>query len=90
MKDWGRAGAYVALFSEIAAILLSTTLAGLFIGWWVDRQLATLPIFLATNVVAELFTDDRGPARFARRLALRVSDRLPFFKQQVAARLLAR
>ena len=46
MKDWGRAGAYVALFSEIAAIFLTTTLAGTLLGWWVDRQLHPLPIFL--------------------------------------------
>lgn len=54
-----------------------------------SHRLATLPIFLATNVVATLFTDDRGPAKLARSLALRISDRLPFFKQQVAQRLLA-
>jgi ubiquinone biosynthesis UbiH/UbiF/VisC/COQ6 family hydroxylase len=53
------------------------------------HRLATLPMFLATNAVATLFTDDRGPAKLARALALRISDRLPFFKQQVAGRLLA-
>ncbi|HEX8962997.1 MAG TPA: 5-demethoxyubiquinol-8 5-hydroxylase UbiM [Rhodocyclaceae bacterium] len=55
-----------------------------------SHRLATLPIFLATNVVASLFTDDRGPAKMVRSLALRLSDRLPFFKQTVAGRLLAR
>jgi len=54
-----------------------------------SHRLATLPIFLATNVVATLFTDDSGPAKLARTLALRVSNHLPFFKQQVAGRLLA-
>jgi ubiquinone biosynthesis UbiH/UbiF/VisC/COQ6 family hydroxylase len=49
----------------------------------------TLPIFLATNAVATLFTDDRGPAKLIRSLALRIGDRLPFFKQHVAGRLLA-
>ena len=53
------------------------------------HRLATLPIFLATNAVATLFTDDRGPAKLVRSLALRIGDRLPFFKQQVAGRLLA-
>jgi ubiquinone biosynthesis UbiH/UbiF/VisC/COQ6 family hydroxylase len=53
------------------------------------HRLATLPIFLATNAVATLFTDDRGPAKMIRSLALRISDRLPFFKQTVAGRLLA-
>ena len=41
----GRAGAYLALFSEIAFILLITTLAGVLAGYWVDRQLRTVPIF---------------------------------------------
>ncbi len=51
--------------------------------------IATLPLFLSTNAVATLFTDDRAPAKLARKLALRVSNHLPFFKQQVAGRLLA-
>jgi ubiquinone biosynthesis UbiH/UbiF/VisC/COQ6 family hydroxylase len=54
-----------------------------------SHRLATLPIFLATNVVATLFTDDRAPAKIVRSLALRISDHLPFFKQTVAGRLLA-
>lgn len=54
-----------------------------------NHRLATLPLFLSTNAVATLFTDDRAPAKFARKLALRVSNHLPFFKQQVAGRLLA-
>lgn len=53
------------------------------------HRMATLPIFMSTNIVATLFTDDRGPAKLARKLALRVSNNLPFFKQQVAGRLLA-
>ena len=51
MKDWGRAGAYVALFSEIAAIFLVTTLAGTLLGWWADRQLGSLPIFLLVGAL---------------------------------------
>lgn len=54
-----------------------------------QHRMATFPLFLSTNVVATLFTDDRGPAKLARKLALRVSNNLPFFKQQVAGRLLA-
>ncbi|RTL51110.1 MAG: FAD-dependent hydroxylase [Rhodocyclaceae bacterium] len=53
------------------------------------HRLATLPLFLSTNAVATLFTDDSAPAKWARKLALRVSNHLPFFKQQVAGRLLA-
>jgi ubiquinone biosynthesis UbiH/UbiF/VisC/COQ6 family hydroxylase len=54
-----------------------------------QHRMATFPLFLSTNIVATLFTDDRGPAKLARKLALRVSNNLPFFKQQVAGRLLA-
>ncbi len=53
------------------------------------HRLATLPLFASTNIVATLFTDDRGPAKFARKMALKISNHLPFFKQQVAGRLLA-
>ena len=31
------------------------------------HRLATLPLFASTNIVATLFTDDRGPAKFARK-----------------------
>ncbi len=53
------------------------------------HRMATMPLFLSTNLIATLFTDDRDPARLARKLALRVGKRLPFFRQQVASRLLA-
>lgn len=53
------------------------------------HRAATLPLFLSTNAIATLFTDDRAPARLVRKLALRVSNHLPLFKQQVAGRLLS-
>lgn len=53
------------------------------------HRMATFPLFTSTNIVATLFTDDRAPAKLARKLALRISNHLPFFKQQVAGRLLA-
>jgi len=43
------AGAYLALFSEIGALLLVTTLAGALAGYWVDQQLATVPVFLVVG-----------------------------------------
>ncbi len=43
------AGAYLALFSEIGALLLVTTLAGALAGYWVDQQLATVPAFLVVG-----------------------------------------
>ena len=44
MNDFGRAGAYLALFSEIAIILLVTTLLGVLAGYWLDQRLGTLPV----------------------------------------------
>jgi ATP synthase protein I len=45
VDDFGRAGAYLALFSEIAILLLVTTLLGVLAGYWLDQQLGTLPVF---------------------------------------------
>jgi F0F1-type ATP synthase assembly protein I len=42
----GRGWAYAALFSEIGISLLVTTLIGVGIGYWADKQLGTLPIFV--------------------------------------------
>jgi ubiquinone biosynthesis UbiH/UbiF/VisC/COQ6 family hydroxylase len=53
------------------------------------HRLASLPIFVATNVVATLFTEESSPAKLARKIALRVSDKLPFFKHQVVKQLLS-
>jgi ATP synthase protein I len=45
----GRAGVYIALFSEIGFILLVTTLAGALAGKWADDRLGTLPLFSLTG-----------------------------------------
>ncbi len=49
MSGLGRAGAYVALFSEIGAMLTVTVLAGILVGYWIDRSLGTVPIFALTG-----------------------------------------
>ena len=41
------------------------------------HRLATLPIYLGTNALVSLFTDERGPARLARRALLTVAERAP-------------
>jgi ATP synthase protein I len=48
----GRAGAYIALFSEIGLILLVTTLIGVLAGHWADERLGTLPLFLIVGFLA--------------------------------------
>jgi F0F1-type ATP synthase assembly protein I len=46
MIEPGKAGAYLALFSESGAVLLVTTLGGALAGHWVDDQLRTSPVVL--------------------------------------------
>jgi len=48
----GQAGAYLALFSEIGILLLVTTLIGVAAGYWADKQLGTLPVFLVIGFFA--------------------------------------
>jgi hypothetical protein len=52
MNDFGRASAYLALFSEIAIILLVTTLFGVLSGYWLDQRLGTLPILAVAGMLA--------------------------------------
>lgn len=52
MNDLGRVSAYLALFSEIAIILLITTLLGVLGGYWLDQRLGTLPIFVVMGMLA--------------------------------------
>jgi F0F1-type ATP synthase assembly protein I len=51
VNEFGRAGAYLALFSEIAIILLVTTLFGTLAGYWLDQQLNTLPILAVAGLL---------------------------------------
>ena len=63
----GQAGAYFALFSEIGILLLVTTLAGVLAGYWVDRQLASLPIFVLVGFLAGAGTGAFGIYRLITR-----------------------
>ena len=54
MNEPVRAGAYLALFSEIGLILLVTTLVGVLVGYWVDKQLGSLPLFVLIGLFAGL------------------------------------
>ena len=46
MIEPGRGFAYAALFSEIGLSLLVTTLVGVGLGYWIDTQLGSLPVFV--------------------------------------------
>ena len=52
MIEPGRGWGYLALFSEIGVSLLVTTLLGVLVGYWVDEQLGTLPLFLMIGFFA--------------------------------------
>ena len=52
-----------------------------------EHRLATLPIYLGTNALVQLFTDDRAPARIARSALLRVADRLGPLKHTITRQL---
>ena len=47
----GKTSAFVALFSEIAFVLLFTVLAGILAGYWIDQRLGTTPIFVLIGFV---------------------------------------
>ncbi|MDA8201391.1 MAG: AtpZ/AtpI family protein [Chloroflexi bacterium] len=56
MREPGRTGAYLALFSEIGAVLAVTILLFVLAGAWVDKQLHTLPVFLLIGSLLGLAT----------------------------------
>jgi ATP synthase protein I len=71
VNDPGRAGIYLALFSEIALVLLVTILGGALGGYWVDTQLGTVPLFvlagLAVGMAAGALAVNRLITRFLKR-----------------------
>ena len=56
VREPGRTGAYLALFSEIGAVLAVTILLFVLAGAWVDKQLHTLPVFLLIGSLLGLAT----------------------------------
>ena len=47
----------------------------------------TRPMFHGTNEIVRFFTDDRAPAKLARKIALRLADRLPPIKRLIQNKL---
>lgn len=52
-----------------------------------DHRLATRPLYLATQAIAQLYTNDTLPARALRSIALRLGQNFTPFKQTLAATL---
>jgi len=82
--------------STLARELLAAVAAGQFISssgclqrYERKHRLATRPLYLATQMLARLYTDDRPPARILRKLALDAGARLGPFKKIVLAGLTA-
>ncbi|PMR73503.1 hypothetical protein C1H69_17340 [Billgrantia endophytica] len=55
-----------------------------------DHRLATRPLYLATQAIVSLYTDDRLPARLLRHVGLRVAERAAPLKGAIAHHLLQR
>jgi F0F1-type ATP synthase assembly protein I len=71
VNDFGRVGAYFALFSEIAIILLVTTLLGVLAGYWLDQQLRTLPVLAVAGLLLGLGLGGLGVNRLIARFLAR-------------------
>jgi ATP synthase protein I len=71
MIEPGRSGAYFALFSEIGLILLVTTLGGSLVGYWVDKQLHTVPVFVVVGLLIGLSAGARAVYRLITRFLAR-------------------
>jgi ATP synthase protein I len=74
MIEPGRAGAYLALFSEIGFLLLVTTILGVLAGYWVDGQLGTLPIFVLIGLAVGMGAGALGVARLIKRFLASFDD----------------
>ncbi len=55
-----------------------------------EHERATLPIYLGTNAIVKLFTNEQLPARWAREAVLRLASHLPPLKKAIARQLTGR
>jgi ATP synthase protein I len=74
MIEPGRAGGYLALFSEIGLILLATTLIGVLVGYWIDKQLGSLPLFVLAGLMVGLGAGAIGVKRLIDRFLASFDD----------------
>ncbi len=71
MNDLGRASVYLALFSEIAIVLLLTTLGGVLSGYWLDQRLMTLPVLSVAGMLVGFGLGGVGVHRLVARFLAR-------------------
>jgi len=74
MNDLGKASAYIALFSEIAFVLLVAVLAGVLGGYWLDQRLGTIPIFVLVGFAIGTSGGAIGCWRLIARFLARLDD----------------
>ena len=74
MNDLGKASAYIALFSEIAFVLLVAVLAGVLGGYWLDQRLGTIPIFVLVGFAIGTTGGAIGCWRLIARFLARLDD----------------
>jgi ATP synthase protein I len=72
MIEPGKGGAYLALFSEIGLILLVTTLLGALAGYWVDKQLGSIPVFALIGLLVGMSAGARAVYRLITRFLARL------------------
>jgi 2-polyprenyl-6-methoxyphenol hydroxylase-like FAD-dependent oxidoreductase len=83
--------------AELVATLKASREAGRDIGgsaglrrWAAEHRRTTLPVYLGTNALVRLFTDDRAPARLARSAVLRMASGIGPLKSAIARQLTGR
>jgi F0F1-type ATP synthase assembly protein I len=74
MIEPGRGWAYFGLFSEIALIFLVTTLAGVLVGIWIDKQLGTVPLFAVIGLLGGFGVGGVGVYRLITRFLAATED----------------
>ena len=71
MIEPGKGAAYLALFSEIGLVLLVATLLGALAGYWVDKQLGTVPVFALIGLLGGMAAGARAVYRLITRFLAR-------------------
>ena len=67
MIEPGKGGAYLVLFSEIGLVILVTTLLGTLAGYWLDKQIGTIPMFVLIGLLVGLSIGARAAYRLITR-----------------------
>ena len=72
MIEPGKGGAYLALFSEIGIVLLVTTLVGTLAGYWLDKQIGTIPVFVLVGLLVGMSIGALAAYRLITRFLARI------------------